>query len=147
MAFFRGQNFAIFFRSDRLIGSVWNDTQEPETDKRYARGPASQQQQKVARITREQEASDQGEEEGTEAKGSKREGCRSASVVWPGWWVNGTALGIYSQGSLKNTNQFSAEVLIAAANAVHPPKPVRNEYRHIRATEPEPLLYAWYNGK
>lgn len=36
---------------------------------------------------------------------------------------------------------------MAAAKAVHPPKPVINENRHMSSTEPEPALYAVYSGK
>lgn len=36
---------------------------------------------------------------------------------------------------------------MAAAKAVHPPRPVKNENRHINRTEPEPALYAIYRGK
>ena len=33
--------------------------------------------------------------------------------------------------------QFSADVLTAAAKAIHPPAPTKNEHRHIRNTDPD----------
>lgn len=43
--------------------------------------------------------------------------------------------------------QFRADVLTAAANAVHAPRPDRNEKRQIKGTEPDPLSKAMCSGK
>lgn len=42
--------------------------------------------------------------------------------------------------------QFSADVLTAAANAMHPPSPVRYEKRHNSGTEPAAVSYAAWKG-
>jgi hypothetical protein len=43
--------------------------------------------------------------------------------------------------------QLSADVLIAAANAAQPPRPVKYEYMQSNVIDPEPLSYAWCRGK
>jgi hypothetical protein len=43
--------------------------------------------------------------------------------------------------------KLSADVLTAAAKAMHPPNPVRKEKKHINGTEPEALSYEARKGK
>ena len=43
--------------------------------------------------------------------------------------------------------QFKADVLMAAMKAMHPPRPLRNEKKHIHGTDPAAASYAWWRGK
>ncbi len=68
---------------DGVVRSMWVDSQEEEANERHPKRSDGQQHQEVARVSGEEDAAEQGEEESAEAEGGQGKCGGGSSMVWP----------------------------------------------------------------